>query len=337
MRPDRLTDRPNPTGGDNVTDPLSEVLRSVRLIGGVFLDAHFTAPFSVISGITPEDCAPFLRTPAQLIAYHYVIAGRLLLWLEAEDPIAAEAGEIVLLPCNDAHTLASAPGLVSVNAHSLIEPAVGGGLARISFGGGGEPTHIVCGFLGSEERHNPLIANLPRLLKLDVNDVVSRDWVEASVKFAAHELAEGRFGSSSVMSRLSELLFVEAVRSHASKLRDEKAGWLRGLRDPHVGRALALIHGNIGTRWTVEVLANRVALSRTAFIDRFTLLMGMPPIRYSIFWRLQAAKLQLRDGRGTIAQIAHSVGYQSEVAFNRAFRREFGSPPAKWREYQRHG
>jgi Cupin len=104
-----------------------------------------------------------------------------------------------------------------VNAHTLIKPAVGGGLARISFGGGGEPTHIVCGFLGSEERHNSLIATLPRLLKLDVNDVISRDWVEASVKFAARELAEGRFGSSSVMSRLSELLFVEAVRSHASK------------------------------------------------------------------------------------------------------------------------
>ena len=119
-----------------------------------------------------------------------MIAGRLLLWLEAEDPIEAEAGEIVLLPCNDAHTLASAPGLVPVNAHSLIEPAVGGGLARISFGGGGEPTHIVCGFLGSEDRHNPLISSLPRLLKLDVNDVISRDWVEASVTFAARELAD---------------------------------------------------------------------------------------------------------------------------------------------------
>ena len=314
-----------------MTDPLSEMLRSVRLTGGVFLDARFTAPFSITAGITAEDCAPFLKTPAQLIAYHYVIAGRVLVWLDAEDPIGAKAGEIVLLPCNDAHTLASAPGLVPVNAHSLIEPAVGGGLARISFGGGGEPTHIVCGFLGSEDRHNPLISSLPRLLKLDVNDVISRDWVEASVTFAARELAEGRFGSSGVMSRLSELLFVEAVRSHASKLRDEEAGWLRGLRDPHVGRALALIHGDIGTRWTVEVLASRVALSRTAFIDRFTSVMGMPPIRYSNYWRLQAAKLQLREGRGTIAQIAHSVGYESEVAFNRAFRREFGSPPAKWR------
>jgi AraC-like DNA-binding protein len=337
VRPDSLTDRPNPTRGPDAADPLSEVLRSVRLVGGVFLDTRFTAPFCVTAKITAEDCAPFLRTPAQLIAYHYVIDGQLLLGLEAEDLVEVKAGEIVLLPYNDAHTLASAPGHAPVNARSLIEPADGGGMARISFGGGGEPTHIVCGFLGTEERHNPLIATLPRLLKLDVNDVISRDWVEASLKFAARELAEGRFGPSSVMSRLSELLFAEAVRSHASKLRDGDTGWLRGLGDTQVGRALALIHGNIRTRWTVEALASSVALSRTTFVDRFTSLVGMPPIRYSTHWRLQAAKLQLREGRGTIAQVAHSVGYESEVAFNRAFRREFGSPPAKCREDQRRG
>jgi AraC-like DNA-binding protein len=332
--PDHLIDRPRQVGAGDMMDPLSEVLRSVRLIGGVFLDARFTAPWCVTAKITAEDCRPFLAAPAQIIAYHFVIAGRLLLELEGDVPVELKAGEIVVLPRNDGHTLASAPGLDAVSADDLIRPAADGGLAQISYGGGGEATHIVCGFLGSEEVHNPLIATLPRVLKLDVGQATSRDWVEASVLFAARELAEGRFASSSVMSRLSELLFVEAVRNYASTLRHEETGWLKGLKDPYVGRALALLHGRIDAPWTAERLAGEVALSRSAFNDRFASLVGVPPIRYLTFWRLQVAKEKLREGRGTIAQIAYSVGYESEVAFNRAFKREFGHPPARWRDLQ---
>ena len=182
--------------------------------------------------------------------------------------------------------------------------------------------------------YNPLLATLPRVLTLDVRQGTSRNWVEASVRFAARELAEGRFASSSVMSRLSELLFVEAVRNYASTLREEETGWLKGLQDPNVGRALALLHGRIDAPWTAEMLAGEVALSRSAFNDRFTSLVGMPAIRYLTLWRLQVAKERLRQGRGTIAQIAHLVGYESEAAFNRAFKREFGHPPARWRAMQ---
>jgi len=315
-------------------DPLSEVLRSVRLIGGVFLEARFTAPWCVSSQIAAEDCRPFLAVPAQIIAYHFIIEGRLLVQLDADPPLEISAGEIVLLPRNEGHTLASASGLNPINAHDLIQPAADGGLVQISHGGGGEVTHLVCGFLGSEEVYNPLLATLPRVLTLDVRQRTSRDWVEASVRFAARELAEGRFASSSVMSRLSELLFVEAVRNYASMLREEETGWLKGLQDPNVGRALALLHGRIDTPWTAEMLAGEVALSRSAFNDRFTSLVGMPAIRYLTLWRLQVAKERLRQGRGTIAQIAHAVGYESEAAFNRAFKREFGHPPARWRAMQ---
>jgi AraC-like DNA-binding protein len=315
-------------------DPLSEVLRSIRLTGGVFLDVRFTAPWSVLSQIEAADIRPFLATPTNVISYHCVIDGRLLISVEGEPTIEVRAGEVVLLPRNDAHTLASAPGLAPLIARDLVQPAADGGLARVSHGGGGEATNMVCGFLGSEELYNPLIASLPKLLKLDVSQGTSRDWVEASVRFAAGELTKGRLASSGVMSRLSELLLVEAVRNYASTLGDQETGWLKGLADPHVGRALALIHHNPSAPWSAEALAREVALSRSAFVDRFTTLVGMPPIRYLTVWRLQTAKLNLRETRTTIAQLAHSVGYESEEAFSRAFKREFGQPPARWRAQQ---
>lgn len=334
--PDLLINRPNRSGQAEMADPLSEVLRSVRLTGGIFLDALFTAPWCVRSKITPDDCAPYLATPTQIIAYHYVIEGRLMLALEeGATPVEVRAGEIVLLPRNDGHTLASEPGLSAVAADGLIEPGVDGGLARIRYGGGGAQTRIVCGFLGAEEAHNPLIATLPRVLKIDVREGASRDWVEASLKFAAEELAAGRFAASSVISRLSELLFVEAVRLYASALPEEETGWLKGLRDPYVGRALGLLHGRIDAEWTAEKLAREVGLSRSAFNERFAALVGMPPMRYLASWRLRIAQERLREGRGSIVQIAYSVGYDSEVAFNRAFKRAFGHPPARWRELQK--
>lgn len=312
-------------------DPFSEVLRSVRLTGGVFLDSHFTAPWAVLTNVTATDCRLSATRGVQLIAYHFIVDGQLFITVEGEPPIEVRAGEVVLLPRNDVHTLGSTPGLAPMSARDLVQPSLDGGLPGIVHGGGGTPTHVVCGFLASEELHNPLIATLPRRLKLDVREGTSRDWVEASVRYAASELTKGRFASSSVMSRLSESLLVEAVRSYSAGLGQQETGWLRGLADPHIGRALALIHHDIRTSWSAEALAREVALSRSAFVDRFTTLVGIPPIRYLTAWRLQTAKLNLRETRMTIAELAHSVGYESEAAFNRAFKREFGLPPARWR------
>ncbi len=315
-----------------MTDPLSDVLRSVRLTGGVFLDVHMTAPWCVNSVTTAEDVRPFLAVPAQLIAYHVVTAGRMLVSVEGEPATEVGAGEIVLLPRNDIHEVASAPGLEPVSTEGLIQPSPGGGLPRIRHGGGGEPTHVLCGFLGSEDAFNPLIATLPRVLKLDVRQGTSHEWIEASFRFAAGELAEGRLATSGVLSRLSELLLVEAVRRYASTLPEGEAGWLRGLKDPYVGRALTLIHRDIGAPWSAGALAREVALSRSAFVDRFTTLVGMPPIRYLAVRRLQAAKLQLRESGKSVGQLAHEVGYESAEAFSRAFKREFGLSPAQWRD-----
>jgi AraC-like DNA-binding protein len=315
-------------------DPLLEVLRSVRLKGGVFLDARFTAPWCVHTNIVAEDCGAFPVKPPLLIAYHFVIAGKVLVSVAGEPTLDVRAGEIVLLPRNDVHTLASGTGLVPVSARQLIQPSADGGLARISHGGGGEPAQIVCGFLGSEDSYNPLIATLPRILKLDVREGVSREWVEASVRFAAGELTAGRFASSSLMARLSELLFVEAMRQYSATFSDQEAGWLKGVVDPQVGRALAAIHHNITSPWSADSLAKEVSMSRSAFVDRFTTLVGMPPIRYLTVWRLQAAKRILRETSKTIAQLAQEVGYGSDEAFSRAFKREFGLSPSRWRDQQ---
>jgi AraC-like DNA-binding protein len=317
-------------------DPLSEVLRSVRLTGGVFLDVQLTAPWSIISELTAEDCRSILSEPAQLIYYHVVLAGGFFLTVDDAEALRVNAGEMVLLPRNDVHTLTSDLGLKPVHGRSLVQPPVGGGLARIIHGGPGTPTHMVCGFLGSEGAYNPLLATLPRVLKIDLRTATSRQWVESSVRFAADELVQGRLASSSVMSRLSEVLLVEAVRQHAESHTTE-AGWLNGLADPYVGRALAIIHQDIAADWSIDQLAKAVALSRSAFIDRFSALVGMPPVRYQTVWRLQTARLHLSESKRSIAQIAPLVGYESEEAFSRAFKREFGKPPAAWREQNRSG
>jgi AraC-like DNA-binding protein len=314
-------------------DALSEVLRSVRLTGGVFLSGHFTAPWCITVAITPDDCARYLPTrPAQMIAYHVVTQGKLLVALDSETMTEVDAGEIVLFPQNDPHVLANERGIYPVSARSLIRRSTDGGLSRIDHGGGGAMTHIFCGFLASEEIYNPLISTLPRALKIDIRRVASREWIEASVRFAAGELADGRLASSSIMTRLSELLLTEAVRQYSSTLADGERGWLKGLRDPHVGRALALMHHKLGEAWSVGALANEVALSRSAFVERFTSLVGVPPIRYLTIWRLQTARLNLRETAKTISQLAHSVGYESEEAFSRAFKREYGVSPGQWRE-----
>ncbi len=317
-----------------MTDALSDVLRSVRLKGGVFLDARFTAPWAVSSYVAAEDCKPILAKPAQMIAYHFLIEGRMLASVEGEPAIEVRSGEVLLLPRNDTHILASEHGLAPVDGHHLVQPAPAGGLARIVYGGGGEPARMVCGFLGCEDGYNPLIASLPRLLTVNVHEATSRDFIETSLRFAVAELVEGRRAASSILTRLSELLLVEAVRRYVDRFGEELKGWLKGLKDPNIGRALALIHQNIAASWTAEALAKEVAMSRSAFVERFTALVGVPPIRYLTALRMETAKTQLRETAMSVAQVAYSIGYESEEAFSRAFKREVGMSPRPWRRQQ---
>ena len=312
-------------------DPLLDVLRAMQLTGCVFLDAEFTSPWCVTARIGPEHCRSSPPTTCHVIAYHYVTEGRCLLEVEGHPATEVRAGEIVLLPRNDPHRLGSAPGLRAVDANSLVRPAADGRLARIVHGGGGERTRLLCGFLGSSTPNPPIASVLPAALAVRVDDGAAGAWIESSFSFAAQELAAGGPESPAVVARLAELLFIEAVRRHVASRPAEHHGWIAGVRDPVVGRALALVHGRKAHRWTVTELAREAGASRSSFADRFTSLIGESPMRYLSRQRLRWAAERLREGRESVAGIAMEVGYESEAAFSRAFKREFGKSPAAWR------
>lgn len=312
-------------------DPLHDLLRSTRLTGGIFLEAAFTAPWCIVAQVGPEDCAPYVPVPQNIVAYHYVCAGELWVAVEGEPALEVHAGEILVLPRNDRHRLGSDLGLEPLVADQLIQPGTQGGIARVAHGGGGQRTHLLCGFLGNDTPNDPVLRILPPLLKVRVADGVAAAWIESSLKFAAAELAAGVVRSPEVLGRLAELLFMEAARRYLTALPTGAGGWRAGLRDPFVARALALLHGRMTHRWTADDLGREVGLSRSALAERFTRLIGEPPIRYLARLRLKAAARRLQCSSESVARIALGVGYESEAAFNRAFKREFGEPPATWR------
>jgi AraC-like DNA-binding protein len=312
-------------------DAFSDVLRVIRLAGGVFLEAEFTAPWCISGQLTSNDCKPFLVTPRHVIASHFVAAGRMQLRVDGGEAVDVRAGELVLLPHNHAHTFGSDLNVTVMPARQVIQPGQGSGISRINYGGGGEVTQLLCGFLGSETSFSPLLGSLPPVLKLDVRETASGAWIESSFRFAASEIAAGRIGSATVITKLSELLFVEAVSQFVAGLPAERRGWLAGLRDPQVGRALAALHSRPTEAWTAETLALEIGMSRSVFAERFTSLVGLPPMHYLTLWRMQLAAQQLREGQGSVAQIAFEVGYESEAAFSRAFKRQFGTSPGLWR------
>jgi AraC-like DNA-binding protein len=312
-------------------DALSDVLRLVRLSSGIYLDAEFSAPWCVRSQLGPEECSLLLPDRRHVISYHYVAEGRLLVKVGDGAPIDVCAGQIVLFPRNDMHYLGSVITKQAPCTHELLQTSDDGGLLPIVHGGGGEKTRMVCGFLGGEGPHNPLLATLPPMLILDIRDAPGGDWIRRLFDYGAHEITGSDPGAATVLSKISELLFVEAIRRHLAGLPAQQTGWLAGLRDATIGKALALIHTRLAEEWTARTLAREVGLSRSVFADRFTALIGAPPKRYLTSWRLRVAADKLREGRLSVAEAAFEVGYQSEVAFTRAFKREFGASPGAWR------
>lgn len=312
---------------------LLDVLRTLRLTGGIFLDCEFTAPWCVTaSAIGPDDVGLLMAPlPARVIAYHYVTHGRVLLQLAEAEAICIEAGEIVVFPANDGHRLGSDLSVEAVEAGELVLPPENGNLARIRHGGGGERAHIMCGFLGTDTPNDPVIEMLPNVLKLEVKQGAAVDWIESSLRYAALEMASGRTGSHAMLAQLAECLFMEAVRRYVDSLPPMERGWLAGFGDPVVGRALSLLHARKDHPWTVDDLATQTGLSRSAFAERFTRLMGEPPMHYLTKRRLRSAAQRLRTSSEPVAQIAFEAGYESEAAFNRAFKRELGIPPSAWR------
>jgi AraC-like DNA-binding protein len=319
-------------------DALSDVLRVAHLTGGVFLHADFFAPWCMAARVAPEHCTPVLGPASHLILYHYVVEGDLHIRVDGEDgeSLTIGAGEVVLLPRNDLHLMGSDLSLPPVAGSDIIQPPKDGGLFSIHHGGAGERTRMICGFLGcASAEGNPVISTLPSLLKLNVEQGGPAEWIRSTFQYAAEEVSAGRPGSETVLAKLSELLFVEAVRRYAEGLSDGQTGWLAGLREPYVARALALLHRDIIRHWTVDDLGREVGLSRSALADRFIRLLGVPPMHYLANWRMQVATQKLRTTSASLAQVGESVGYDSEAAFSRAFKKAFGIAPATWRRSNR--
>jgi len=321
-------------GGDGM-DALSEVLRATRLKGGVFLHGELSYPWCMGVRVLPESCAPFLGETAEVIPYHYVLDGQLRLKLSDGAEYALSAGEVVMLPHNDYHAMGGDLTLPPIPSAELVQRPVDGGLLQIKCGGGGALTRIVCGFLAGERlEDNPVVRALPAVLQVDYGCGVSAEWMRSTFRYAADEIAAGRMGSDSTLAKLSELLFIEAIRAYAERLPEGQTGWLAGLKDPYVSRALALLHARLCEPWTVEALGREIGLSRSALSERFARVIGMPPMQYLTKWRIQMAGQELLSSSKSIDRIADDVGYESEASLSRAFRRIMGVPPATWRRQQ---
>jgi AraC-like DNA-binding protein len=313
-------------------DALSDVLRAAHMSGGVFLHAEFTAPWCIAVRMTTKFCAPYLGSTAHLIPYHYVVEGELYVALEGARSQKLDSGDVVLFPQNADHVMGSDLSLPPVFGRDVIVPSEGGGLYSIRHGGGGAPVRMICGYLGCDRLDgNPVLASLPPAMKLKVEETEAAGWIRSTFHYAAREVANGRPGSETVLAKVSELLFVEAVRRHVEDLSAGQTGWLAGLRDPVVARALALMHGDIARDWTVDELGREAGTSRSVLAERFSRLIGMAPMHYLAHWRMQVAAQKLKGTSASLGQIADDIGYESEAAFSRAFKKAFGTAPATWR------
>jgi AraC-like DNA-binding protein len=320
-------------------DALSEVLGAVRLTGAVFFDMELHAQWSYLAASTRKLAEVLMPDADHVIPYHLVTEGTCYVRLLDDGPVELRAGDLILFPAGDRHVLATASEAalrlepIDMTDDSLDKLLKRGRVASVRSGRAGKATRIVCGFLACDKRlAEPLLRSLPRLLRVSMGDSGTAAWVRNSIRYSVAESVSSRPGSAIVLARLSEVLFAEAIRHYMDQLPPGGSGWLAGLRDRYVGRALSLLHEQPAHPWTVDELARKAGLSRSALGKRFNALIGAPPMQYLTRWRTSLAASRLRQSDVAIIHVATEVGYESEAAFNRAFKREFGLPPAAWRK-----
>ena len=320
-------------------DPLSDVLKTVRLTGATFFDVVARAPW-VAEQPSPKIILPKLLPGAgHLISYHVVTEGRCFASIIGGEATPVDAGEVIVFTRGDAHIMASDPGLRAQQPApaSLYDE---GAAHQPFFANLGEEgpvaAKLVCGFLACDAwPFNPLFDNLPPIIKVGAGPGSESRWLSQFIHVATHETADRRAGGESVLARLSELMFIEVIRRHLADLPDAQVGWLAGLRDPFVSKALSLMHARPAHNWTIDELARDVGLSRSVLAERFNDMVGVPPIQYLAKWRMQIAAGLLSSGNNNIARIAEETGYSSEAAFSRAFKRFFGVAPGTWQKAAR--
>lgn len=314
-------------------DVLSDVLRAVHLTGAVYFDFELSAPWALAAPPSREIAGTVMPGAQRVIECHLVARGAAWGGAVGQEPIRLREGDFLVFPQGDPHVLSSAPGMrAKPDLSTFARPSTPLPIVSEFGGGGAERARIVCCFLGCDERpFNPLLAALPSSIHLSAAGSQSTTgWLATLVNLAARESGGARPGGENVLARLSELLFVEAIRRYLEALPPAQTGWLAGLRDPAVGQALALLHGEPREAWTIERLARLAGASRSVLAERFTELVGQPPMQYLAMWRMQLASRLLAEG-GRVATVAGAVGYESEAAFSRAFKKLVGQAPATWR------
>jgi AraC-like DNA-binding protein len=335
--PRPLTETPDPARTATIRDPFAvvpQVLDLVRLTGAVFFRSTFSAPWSYSSPPTLELAGALPEGTGSLVMFHIIAEGRC--WIAMEDGVKHElsTGDVVVLPYGDAHSFGSDEQADPVSITTLLPPMPWTEFPHLRYGGEGNSTRVVCGYLrGDAVLFDPVLRALPSLFVVRPPDGPAAEWVHACVEYALHATQSVFVAPPTGMSqRLPELLFTEVLRQYLAENADaELTGWLAALRDPVVGPALALLHADPARDWTVGELAMAVAASKTVLADRFLELLGRPPIRYLTEWRINLASGLLRTTDLSVSEIAAKVGYSSDEAFSRAFKRALGKAPAHWR------
>ena len=315
------------------TDVLSDVLRAVRLTGAVYFDLELSSPWVAEAPASKEVASKVMPGAQRVIEYHVIARGSCWGHPVGQPPARLQEGDLIVFPQGDAHVLSSAPGMRKAPDMSMFARPSKSLPLVYEFGGGGpERTRVVCGFLGCDDRpFNPLLTALPPVIHLSAaGPGVTTGWLGTLLGIAVGESGSARAGAENVLARLSELMFVEAIRRYLDGLPPSQVGWLAGIRDPVVGQALAALHSRPAEAWTIERLARLVGMSRSVLAERFAEMVGQPPMQYLALWRMQLAARLLAEG-SSVASVASTVGYDSEAAFSRAFKRLVGQPPGTWR------
>jgi len=326
-------------------DTLSDVLRAIRLRGGVFFYVEGTDPWVVETPCSSKIVPAIMPEVEHLMPFHGVARGSCWASLVEGEPVRLNEGDLVLFPQGDHHVMSSTPGLrakvVDPDLYSAKRPpqlpftlslTENGMIPASRFDSSGSRIKVVCGFLGCDARpFNPLLASMPRVMRLPGLAAEGSSWVANFLHSMVEESTRKRPGGEAVLERMSEMLFVEALRCYIETLPAGETGWLAGVRDQSIGRVLALVHERPEAPWTLQQLADEAAMSRSTLHERFVQFIGQPPMQYLAQWRMQVATKLLRDTEAKLIKVALGVGYDSEAAFSRAFKRAVGVAPGAWR------
>jgi AraC-like DNA-binding protein/mannose-6-phosphate isomerase-like protein (cupin superfamily) len=302
-------------------DPLGEALHFLRMSGVFYCRSEFTAPWG-------------LALPAfeRCMMFHVVTSGECQLQVKGADPRTLRPGDLALVPHGDGHKLVSRAGARTRDLFDLPRELVSDRYEILRHGGGGAATVVVCGVVRFDHpAAHDLIRLLPRVIGIDAWSSPEAEWIQSTLRFMAFEARELRAGGETVITRLADILVVQAIRSWMSSDPVAQTGWLGALRDKQVGRAIALIHRDPAHQWEVATLANSVGMSRSAFAARFTELVGEPAMQYATRWKMRTAQMWLKEDDASLSELAGRLGYESEAAFSRAFKRFIGVSPGATR------